>query len=162
MNKGFKDELAKCSGCKILQAVPFVPATQDLWLPTLKTALVKNPTANYVWVPFDSLAVESGGAEAVRESGLHAEFISNLAISSALALVRKGLISAEGFTRDSEWQQWAAMDELNRYFNGQKSVPEGLGLISVDATHNMPSDPNSDYVTKVDYQAAYKKVWGVQ
>jgi ribose transport system substrate-binding protein len=161
MNKGFMSQFTKCQGCQMLEQVPFTPASQSLWLPTFKSALVKHPNANYVWVPFDSLAVESGGALALKASGVHAQLVSDIGESSALGMIRSGLISAEGYARDSRWMVWGAVDELVRYFDAQKPVPEGLGLVSVDINHNMPASPSSDYQSKVDYQAVYEKDWGV-
>jgi ribose transport system substrate-binding protein len=161
MNNGFKSVFNKCSGCKMLEEVPFTPASEQLWLPTFKSALVKHPDTNYVWVPFDALAVELGGAKALKESGVNAKFVSDIGESSALALVRSGLISAEGYARDSNWMVWGAVDELVRYFDGQKPVSEGLGLVSMDASHNMPASPSSNYVTKVNYKSAYEKAWGL-
>jgi ribose transport system substrate-binding protein len=163
LSAGFKDSLSKCSGCTVIN-VPWTLA--DLapngpWITALRNALVKNPDADYVWFPFDFNAVESGGAKAVLQSGSKAKVISNTGLGEVLDLVRSGQVYAEASSRSSEWESWAAMDELNRHFNGQPSVPEGLGYISITKDHNLPSEAGSSYQTPVDFEAAYKKAWGV-
>ncbi|NKQ55508.1 substrate-binding domain-containing protein [Amycolatopsis sp. K13G38] len=162
---GFKDALAqKCPKCTIVTEVPWTLA--DLapngpWVTALRNALIKNADADYVWFPFDFNAVESGGAKAVLQSGSKAKVLANSGSGNALDLIRSGQLYAEASAKSSEWESWAAIDELNRHFNGQPSVPEGLGFVSLDKTHNLPSQPGSNYQTTVDYQAMYKKAWGV-
>jgi ribose transport system substrate-binding protein len=160
---GFKDALAKCSGCTVIN-VPWTLA--DLapngpWVTALRNALIKNPDAAYVWFPFDFNAIESGGTKAVLQSGSKAKVISNTGLGEALDLVRSGQLYAEATSRSSEWESWAAIDELNRHFNKQSSVAEGLGYISITKDHNLPATAGSSYQPAVDFAAAYKKAWGV-
>ena len=164
LSAGFKEELAKCSGCSIVDNVGWT--TSDLapngpWVTALRNALIKYPDANYVWWPFDTNAVTSGGAKAVLETGSKAKVVSGIGIGAALELISSGEMYAEGVARDSNWEAWAAIDELNRYFNHQPSVPEGLGFVSIDKSHNMPANPSAGYTTSVPYETLYKKIWGV-
>jgi ribose transport system substrate-binding protein len=164
LKAGFKAGLASCSGCSIVAEVPWTLA--DLapngpWITALRNSFIKHSDATYVWFPFDFNAVESGGAKAVLTSGIKAKAISNTGLGEALDLVRSGQLFAEATSRSSEWESWAAMDEINRHFNNQPSAPEGLGYISIDKTHNLPAKSGQGYQTKVDFAAAYKKAWGV-
>jgi ribose transport system substrate-binding protein len=68
---------------------------------------------------------------------------------------------AEGVARSDEWVSWAAMDELNRHFNDQPSVSQGVGFVSIDKDHNMPATPGDGYQTPVDFKTIYKTAWGV-
>jgi ribose transport system substrate-binding protein len=72
-------------------------------------------------------------------------------------LARQGWV-AGGVAVPADWQGWAAIDTLNRIFAGQKPVDEGLGFQAWDKTHNLGA--SGGYEPKVDYQAAYKKLWG--
>jgi ribose transport system substrate-binding protein len=164
LNAGFEDALKECSGCSVVADVPWTVtdlAPNGPWVTALRNALIKNPDAEYVVWPFDTNAVDSGGAKAVLQSGSKAKVVSGIGTAPALDLLRSGQIYAEGVARDSDWVSWAAMDQLNRYFNGQPSVPQGLGFVSIDKNHNMPKNPGEGYKTSVDFQALYKKAWGV-
>lgn len=161
MNKGFMSVFNACTGCKMVDQVTFTPAAQQLWLPAFQSSLVKHPEATYVWLPFDSLAVSSGGANALKASGVNAKMVTDVGSSSSLALIKSGLISAEGYADDPNWTYWGAVDELVRYFDKQQPVSEGMGLVSVDATHNMPADPSANYTSSVDFKSVYMKDWGI-
>jgi ribose transport system substrate-binding protein len=161
MANGFESVFKQCSGCTQLDNVSFTPATETLWPAAFRSSLVKYPSATYVFVPFDSNAVELGGAQILKESGVNAKMISGSGEAAALTLIRSGLISAEGWARDSGWMVWGAVDELVRHFDHQAPVSEGLGLVAVDATHNLPASKSSDYVSSVDYKSIYLKDWGI-
>jgi ribose transport system substrate-binding protein len=162
--QGFEDTLkTECPDCNVIP-VPWTLA--DLapngpWVTALRNALVKNPDADYVWFPFDFNAVESGGTKVVLQSGSKAKVISNTGLSGALDLVRSGQIYAEALSFDIDWPSWGAIDELNRYFNGEDSVPQGLGYVAVDKDHNLPSEPGQNFQTQVDFESLYKQAWGV-
>ncbi len=70
----------------------------------------------------------------------------------------KGLTAEGGAFDQSGWFPWEVADEINRFFNGEKSVPEGLGFTAIDADHNMPPD-GQNYEAEVDYRKGYEKVW---
>lgn len=164
LDNGFKSALAKCAGCSIVADVPWTLSSlgpSGAWLPALRNALLKNPDATYVWFPFDFNTVESGGAKAVLASGSKAKVISNTGLGNALDLIRSGQVYAEATAKSSEWESWAAIDELNRYFNHQPSVSEGLGFISITKDHNLPATAGANYQTSVPFEQLYKKAWGV-
>ena len=56
-----------------------------------------------------------------------------------------------------KWIGWGTADMINRYFNKAPNVPEGIGVRLVDRDHDLPD--SGDYVTPIDYEGAYKKVW---
>lgn len=164
LNNGFKSELAKCSGCSILTDVSWTVsdlAPNGPWVTALRNALIKYPDAGYVWWPFDTNGVDIGGAKAVLQSGHKAKVVSGIGTGPGLDLVRSGQMHAEGVARSSDWLSWAAMDQVNRHFNGQPSVPQGVGFISIDKEHNLSSTSGEDYKTSVPFKELYKKAWGV-
>lgn len=63
-----------------------------------------------------------------------------------------------GIFWDMAWQGWAAMDALNRYFQGQPQVYEGVGFRLLTANHVTSASPDG-YQSPIDFQAAYTKIW---
>jgi len=165
-NGGFDKTLdAKCADCSVVEEVSWTVA--DLapngpWVTGLRNALIKHRDANYVWFPFDSNAVESGGAKAVLQAGSKAKVLAGIGNGPALDLIRNGQLHGESVARSSDWVSWAAIDQINRHLNGEESVPQGLGFISIDKGHNMPEKAGEAYTTSVDFRSLYKKAWGVE
>ena len=131
------------------------------WVTALRNALIQHPDADYVWWPFDTNAVLSGGAKTVLQSGSKAKVVSGIGTGPALDLIRADQLYAEGVARSAEWVSWGAVDQLNRHFNNEPSAPQGLGFVSIDKTNNMPAETGANYQTPVDFRALYKKAWGV-
>jgi ribose transport system substrate-binding protein len=78
-----------------------------------------------------------------------------------MALIRQGTAGLQAMpSYSAKWIAWATIDEINRIFNHQPLVPEGVGIRLVDATHNMPP-AGQDYDSPIDYAGAYKKAWGL-
>ena len=61
---------------------------------------------------------------------------------------------------DSNWLAWGAVDTVIRLLDHQPAVYEGMGVQVVDRTHNLPA-AGQQYNSPVNYQALYKKAWGV-
>ncbi|MEH3067007.1 MAG: hypothetical protein PGN15_02785 [Aeromicrobium erythreum] len=67
----------------------------------------------------------------------------------------------------STWTGWAAVDGLNRLFNGADQVDAGIGFQGADRDHNLPAKNESydgnvvDGKPRQDYRANYLKIWGV-
>jgi ribose transport system substrate-binding protein len=161
---GFKATLAKCSGCSIVANDGWTTtslAPNGPWVTGLQGALLKYPSANYVWWPFDTNGITSGGVKAVVQSGSKAKIVGGIGIGPALQDIANGEQYAEAPAVDPGWPEWAAMDELNRYLHHQPAVPEGIGYIAVTKDHNMPASLTNGYVSAIPYQADYKKAWGV-
>ena len=54
----------------------------------------------------------------------------------------------------------AAIDTLNRFFNGAPAVPEGVGMALITKGHNLPAS-GDEYEATIDFKAAYMKAWGL-
>jgi ribose transport system substrate-binding protein len=165
LNSGFLTELKKCSGCSVSTRVDWVVSDlvpNGAWINSLRAATTKDPTANAVYFPFDFMATTLGGSQALRTSGIKATMFGGTGGSDTMDLIRNGLWTADTEAYDLNWMGWAAMDTLNRYFDKQPAVPEGVGFVVVDKSHNLPAKPGTSYATQqYDYVAAYKKAWGV-
>lgn len=165
INQGFMSTLATCSGCKIVDDVQWADADtapNGPWIQAFTAALAKNPTANSVFIPFDSLMTTSGGLEAIKDSGLKLIVVGgNGNDPQVVQAVRDGQVTAITAAQDFRWLSYGAMDELNRYFNHQPSVPEGIGPAVVNATHGLPALGQA-YTSPIDWIADYEKLWGVK
>jgi ribose transport system substrate-binding protein len=75
-----------------------------------------------------------------------------------LDFIRSGKGQAAVIGYPLEWAGWAAVDGLNRAFQDQPLVDEGVRfkLLTKD---NLPQ-PGKSYVGDVDYEAQYRKLWG--
>jgi ribose transport system substrate-binding protein len=167
---GFEKELAKCGGCKVVKKVPFTLTDLTTGKLPAKTsaALTQHPEANVVYGLYDA-ALTLGISQAVIQSGRNAQLIvtggEGLPPNIQAIQGGKGQTMAAGSA--SQRVGWAAVDGLIRLFAGQPQVDEGLGIQTMDKDHNMPTDPpfydgnvGPDGKRKVDYETAYKQLWG--
>lgn len=164
MNAGFRSELATCSGCKIVDEVRWADADtapNGPWVHAFSAALARYANANSVFIPFDSLMTTSGGIQAITDSGRKVDLVgANGNDPATIQAVRDGQLSAITAAQDFRWLSYGAIDELNRLFSNQPSVPEGIGPTLVDATHNLPPVGKA-YAATIDFVSLYKKLWGV-
>ncbi len=156
---GFKEELAKCDGCKIVETVDSTIAEMAQRLPgAIAAALSRHPDADYVISPFDSNGFFA--SEGVRQAGKagKVKVASYEGDPQAIAAIRDGKY-AMTIADPAEWMGWQAADELARAFAGQTAAdtPVAYRLIEKD---NAPSTPG--WMGDVDFRAEYKKLWGVQ
>ena len=159
--QGFTNEMKKCSGCSIVKTVNFTSA--DLipggpWVQKLRPTLIATPQANYVWLQFDpNVAL---GTTIVNEELPHAKAVGGSGEADEQDFVRSGKLEAITGAHDANWMGWAAMDNINRALQGQKTVPEGVGpVVETLAAGNVPPQ-GSGFVTKIPYQQDYMKLWG--
>jgi ribose transport system substrate-binding protein len=176
MNEGFLEELKKCSGCEVVETVEFnspdlVP--NGAWISAFRSALIQHPDLTAVMVPFDSMVKTLGADRAIKESGKKVctgsppydegciLAVEAVGASDTFDSIRDGMWTASSSVRPNQWVPWAAMDSLNRFFNDELAVAEGLGFISVDAEHNLPSTPGRNYEPEIDFRSSYRDAWGV-
>jgi ribose transport system substrate-binding protein len=160
MRQGLKRGFESCSGCQIVDEVPLAPTDIGPKLQQkVQSALIQHPEANTVMPGFDVLLLAGVGA-GVKASGRagQVKLFGAEGYAPTADLARQGGV-AGGVAVPADWQGWAAIDTLNRIFAGGKPVDEGLGFQAWDKTHNLGT--SGGYEPKVDYQAAYKKLWGV-
>lgn len=159
--QGFKDELAKCSDCTIVDEVDFKAAELG---PTLQqkaaSALLQHPEANAVKIPYTA-ATQLGIAAAIVQSG-HTDklyVMGGEGFADELDLIRqhKGVSAVNIIS--SEWTGWASVDTMNSMFLSQPAANSGIGWALADGTHNLP--PTGAYVPTVDFKSVYTKAWGV-
>lgn len=165
INQGFVAEMKKCSGCKILYTVNFVQSDQvpnGPWIQRFRAALVRYPTATYAHVPSAALVSSLGGAVAAKAANPKLVVVGGSGTGPQMDLVREGYNVVVTAAHSAKWMGWGAMDELNRAFNGQPSVPEGIGFRAVTKSDLGANNQTSgaSYESNINWQAAYMKLWG--
>jgi ribose transport system substrate-binding protein len=158
--------LSKCKGCKIVDKIPFGAADQTPDGPLFQkftTALTQFPNANASMFNFDTDVNTAGLSKAVVDAHRQNTMITvgGEGYAAALQLVRTDQGDDAEAAHDGHWMAWAAVDELNRFFNHKPPAPEGIGFQLVTKTHNM-EPAGVDFHTSVPYASIYKKTWHVK
>lgn len=156
---GFKESLARCQDCKIVEAVESTIAEMGQRLPgAVAAALSRHPDATYVVAPFDSNGFFAN--EGVRQAGKSGKVkvVSYEGDPQTIAMIKDGKY-AMTIADPAEWMGWQAADELARSFAGQaaQDTPVAYRLIVTD---NAPATPG--WMGDVDFRAEYKRLWGVK
>lgn len=160
-HQGFVAELERiCPACEIVETVEFVgsdygPRLQE----KTAQALLQHPDADGLVAPYDGVFL-GGVAAAVRSSGrtdeIHA--IGGVGESAAIDLIRENGGLDAGFGIPIAWEAYAAMDILNRLFEGEEPVPSGIGIGLYDRERGLPE--SGSWQPPIDYVAAYEQAWG--
>lgn len=161
--------LAKCSDCKVVASVEWVDSEagpSGVLNQKFSTTLVRHPEANAVLLTYDAVATSYGISKLIQDAGRADSMIvvGGEGYEPAQQLIRDsaGLTAVVG--QSSEWMAWGAVDSLNRLFNGQPLVPQGIGYRVIDANHNLSpegqgySPPNPP----IDLEGTYLKSWGIK
>ncbi|WP_137726547.1 sugar ABC transporter substrate-binding protein [Prescottella subtropica] len=162
--KGFTEQLAECSTCSVVGTVDITVAetTKPVAGQKLEAALLKHADANALVVPNDA-AFAAYASSALNSVPRTLEVMGGECFSENLDMIRRGGPQNACVALPQEWQAWAVMDQMNRYFADPAAAPvdQGLGFQLVDDQHNLP-DSGQWAPGDVDYKAAYKTVWGAK
>lgn len=160
-------DLAACSTCK---TYTLNITGEDLLNGSIATmvdsALAQHPDVNVVVAPYDA-SITLGIGQAVKASGRHLLLTGVEGLQANIAEIKAGGPDDLAAATPDGWLGWAAVDEANRLFAGLSPVNEGLGFQLIDHDHNIPADGiydgnvNSAGQPKQDYEAVYRKIWGV-
>jgi ribose transport system substrate-binding protein len=162
ITEGFKEELAKCSGCSIATTLQI--ANNDMagnaMAQKFSTALLQNATVNAVSIPVGGW-MQAGLSQAIQSSGRAAKIYvaSGFGDASTMDLIRSASFTFGALGYASEWGAYGSVDTAIRVLNGETPQVEGDGFQMVDKDHNLPA--SGDYQGGVDFKAAYKKLWGL-
>lgn len=162
ISDGFREVMTTCDGCEIAEEIP-APGTDLVpngpFIQAFRTSLVRHPDANGIFLPFDFMYGTLGGAAAVREVGSSATLTGGQGLAESRDFVAEGVLAWPAAFDDS-FKAWAAMDNLNRHFNGQATVLEGVGLATVtqETPEQIPPE-GMPYAVPFDYKSTYQKIW---
>jgi len=158
---GFLAQMARCSGCTVLESVNLASTEPPAALQAkVSDALARHPDANAIRSSHSS-ATQLYIAPALVASGRQSEVLVIGGEGSArdldLIRTRQGLnltVSA-----DTVWFGWAIVDAVNSAFNGEAPRPAGMGVMLVDKDHNLP--PSGPVQHNINFKGIYRKAWGV-
>jgi len=159
MYRGFLDELKMCSTCEVVETVKFLatdagPKLQE----KTQQALLHHPDANAVVVPIDDF-MTAGISAAIMASGRNDQLlvVAGGGLPANMDLIREDRGEDAGYGISIGWEAYAALDGLNRMFNGGKPEDSGIGLQMIDREHNVPE--KGIYEPPVDFARLYEKAW---
>jgi ribose transport system substrate-binding protein len=159
MNDAFREELAKCKGCSIVDQITLTGADYGPKLQQkTQQALLKNPDTNVVWPGGTETLLPAGVAAAVRSSQSKPVSVGWECQDDSKTNFKNGILGV-CFNYTPQWEAYAAVDALISIFAGKEPTTDsGMGLRLVDAEHNQDYVP---YQSPVDFEAPYEKAWGV-
>lgn len=159
--EGFLNEIAKCSGCKVVDKVQFTGTELGSVLQQkAATALLQHPEANAVKSPYTAATI-LGIAPAVTQSGRVGQIyvMGGEGFQPELDLMRAHQGVNAAMIAPSDWTGFAAIDTMNSLFRHQQPAYSGLGWQLVDAQHNLPA--SGPFTSDINYKAIYETAWGV-
>ncbi|GAA4231618.1 substrate-binding domain-containing protein [Actinomadura meridiana] len=158
LHEGFQRGMKTCAGCKV-KTVEVTHRTFGDTRQIIESALLKNPDANWVAVPLDSLVL-AGAGQAVAGSPRRADvkLIGGEGLPPNLGLIRQEQGQSAAIGQPIDWYGWAAIDTLIRAFAGERAAPSGMGFQIVDTGVNLPKA--GPYRAPVDFRTAYLRAWG--
>jgi ribose transport system substrate-binding protein len=161
LGQGFRDRLAECATCEILETTnvrvaDFGPGLQE----KAELAILRHPEANAIQVPYDDL-LTVGVTAAIMGSG-RADSLVTLAGSgfeTSLDLIREGRGLDGGYVQDYSWDAYSAVDAALRLSGGQEAAVNGIPVTFYDGDHNMPK--SGAFEPAIDFRIVFEEAWGV-
>lgn len=157
---GFRDRIAECEGCTVVEEVEVLAA--DLGAPSLAEkadqALLKHPEATAVNAGYDDL-LTLGVANSIVQAGRAESLIvvGGTGLAPALDLLRRGKGVNAGWGYDYAWDHYAAVAALMSGMEGEPAPAVGTPVIWYDAENNLPD--SGDFVPEYDFRAAFESAW---
>lgn len=163
-----KQEIEKCSGCKVVEFIDTPLADTSNRMPSMTFSLLQKHgdhfqyalAINDLYFDFMAPALKTAG-----KGGSHAPF--NISAGdgsiSAFQRIRNGDSQIATVAEPLKLHGWQLLDEFNRAFAGQPSS----GYVTpahLITKENIASDggPQNNYDPANDYQGHYKAIWGVK
>lgn len=160
-HSGFLAQMARCSGCKVLESVNLISAEPTAQLQAkVRDALNRHPDANAIRSSHSS-ATQLYIAPALVAAGRQNStlVIGGEGQDKDLDLIRTKQGLNLTLSTDSAWFGWAVVDTLNSAFNGEKPRSPGMGGMLIDRDHNLP--PSGPVQHNINFKSIYRKAWGV-
>lgn len=161
---GFAARMDECGTCEVTSVeITNADLLGGKIQAKVQTALTQHPDADVVFAPYDA-AISLGVAAAVKASGRDASvlLVGGEGLTPNIEMIASG--SGQDFAAGApaRWAGWALTDELVRAFAGEPMVDEGIGVMSIDADHNLPQDTTYyDGNPDSDYEANFRSIWGL-
>lgn len=159
---GFKEALATCEECEVVETLDVSNAdvAGNRLVQKFSSSLLGAAEANAVSMPLAAW-LNAGLAQSIQSSGK----ADSLAVAtgfgdaSTMQLIEDSRFRLGALGYAIEWGAWGSVDTAIRVLNGEEPLVQGAGFQMVDKDENLPESGN--YTGGVDYEAEYKKAWGV-
>ncbi len=160
--EAFKDRLAECANCEVVEEQTFTFADLATSVPRMVQQMAqRNPDFNTIYIDYD-YAVASV-AQGLRAVGAEDKIVlGSQGIPAALERIRTGEQSAST-AFPNEWMGWTDIDAMNRIFAGEDPTvaADVLSLKLVDST-NIDEIGLEGWDGDVDFKSQYRALWGVE
>jgi ribose transport system substrate-binding protein len=167
--KTFKSDLAAwCAKCSVAAELNLSIANLQTTFPAqVQSVLQAHPNINWIYVGYDFIGTQV--ITAVNQLGLASKIhlVGADGNPQNLEAIKSGNVEVASYARGYDWVGWVAVDELNRIYNHQPLVKDAQGWESeyfpqqlIDSS-NLPADVAANWDAGIDYQAQYKKLWGI-
>ncbi|MDW5597634.1 substrate-binding domain-containing protein [Conexibacter stalactiti] len=148
----------ECGGCSIELLLFPIGDIGTRLQGKAESFLLKNADVNTV-IPAYSAIMQGGLIGAIQTARRDLLVSVGEGLPEGIALIRDGK-AQYGYGLSYGWEGYAAIDSLNRILNEEDpDVNSGIGVKLFDEEHDFPS--GDDWVPPYDYQALYRKAWGV-
>ena len=159
INQGFKQAIERSGRSRIVATLEVTTAdlTSNQLVPKIQAELLRHPEADWIKSPY-TYATTLGIVPALGARSGDVHVMGNEGFEPELDLIRTGKVTAVNVFF-SDWIAWAGIDAMNSAFRNEKPVDSGMGWMIADAQHNLP--PSGPLLPPVDYQAQFRRAWGV-
>ena len=162
---GLMDEFeAKCPDCNVRSVDVPIPDWGTKLRGEVQSALVRDPSINYVIATYDSMSqfavpaiVAAGKADEIKISAFNGT-------PFVLGMIQDGQVVAMDVGEDLAWVGWASMDQAFRVVAGERPArSEGTPLRVFDAENadDAGRPPRFDRGYGQPYVEGYRQLWGV-
>jgi ribose transport system substrate-binding protein len=164
ITKGFRKELKSCSGCSVVKQLDV--SNQDIVNNTLgskfSSALLAAPKANAIAFPIDGF-LQAGIGQAITSSGRSENLtvVGNFGTAPNLDVIRDNGAQDGDVGYSAAQLSWASVDDAIRLLAGKPAASSaGVGLVGIDADHNLPATKGTSYTPPADFVKHYTTGWG--
>jgi len=159
--QGAREVFEMCPDCTVAKTIKLTVADLATSLPAkIKAALQADPKINAVWVGFDAGAMVANTAIEQLGKGDEVQVWSNDGLQQNLGVIKAGGPQKGSVTQPLRWKGWAVMDNLNRLFNDEAPVEDDQ-IPAVLITEDNVDEWSDGKTGSLDYQGAYRKLWGI-
>lgn len=155
------EEVEKCSGCEVVETVETNASQVQSQIPGETVNDIRtNPEIDSVLTGYDPVAVFQ--IPALKAAGLldKVKLYSEYGDEQNLEFIRNGEQEAT-VAVPYEWSGWAAVDEMLRAMNEAKLVNENIPFALITKEVNLPPAGEPFTGKEANFEAEYKKLWGV-
>ncbi|MEU6192225.1 sugar ABC transporter substrate-binding protein [Streptomyces sp. NPDC047061] len=166
--QAFKKALAAyCPTCSVGATLDFsIVDLQTTFPQKVKASLQSHPDVTWVYAPYDFAGVQIN--QAILQAGLvgKVKTVGTDGNPQNLQALAEGQGQTASYARSNEWVGYAAADQMNRLFNGEKIWGtdgfggENYGIQLFDKS-NLPSDTKTVWSGGYDFRNRYRELWGL-